>query len=297
MSVVHGLGQRIRQAISEVGRPGGGQNGAGCQVLAVAAQKGGVGKTTTAVSLAVALANDHKLRVLLVDLDNQCHVASSLRDHMRTSAIETVSSVLLARDPDLTRAAVPTTIAGLSVTGADRQLANTEAQLASRIGRDLLLGRALTEARSRFDLVVIDCPPNLGLLTVNALVAADQVLVPCDLSILSLEGVDGLIETLRNLEASFGRAPEVLGLLHTRVDRRNLRHNAAIRAAVAKRYSGYALATEIGVNTAIADAQLRGRSIFHAHPKSRGAADYRALAQEVVPRLYAGAATAMRRVV
>jgi len=297
MSVVQGIGQRIRQAISDVGRSDAAATTGRGQVLAIAAQKGGVGKTTTAVSLAVGLATGHRLRVLLVDLDNQGHVASSLRDHMRATAIETVSTVLLAREPDMTRAAVPTTIDGLWVTGADRQLAHTEAQLASRIGRDLLLRRALANARGRFDLIVIDCPPNLGLLTVNALVAADQVLVPCDLSILSLEGVDGLIETLRNLEISFGRAPEVLGLLHTRVDRRNVRHNAAIRTAVAARYAGFALATEIGVNTALADAQLHGRSIFHAHPDSRGAADYRALAAEVAPRLGVPAVPAVRQAV
>lgn len=291
-SIGHGIGSRLRKAVGQgaLRRMDAGSGHGVC--IAVAAQKGGVGKTTTAVHLAAALAEQHGLSTLLVDLDNQGHVASSLRAHLRGAASQTVSSVLLGRDLDLMAAVVPTNIPHLSVTAADRQLSSTEAQLAGRIGRELLLRRALREARHHFDVIVLDCPPNLGLLTLNGLVAADQVLVPCDLSILSLEGVDDLVTTLDNLDAMLGRAPELLGLVHTRVDRRNKRQNATIRRAVAERYAGRVMHAEIGVNTDISGAQLVGKTIFAARPEARGAEDYRALTREVAQRLWPARAAA-----
>lgn len=256
------------------------------QVIAVSAQKGGVGKTTTAVHLAAGLALHHKLQVLLVDLDAQGHVVSSLRAHVRQSALTTVSQALLASDPDLAAAAVPTSIAGLHITLGDKQLSNAEAQLATRMGRDLILARALRTVRGRFDAIVIDCPPNLGLLTLNALFAADHVLVPCDLSVLALEGVDDLMRTLQNLQWTLGRSPQVLGLLHTRVDRRNHKQNAAMRRAVGQSYAGLSLQTEIGVNTALPGAQLAGKVVYEAQPDSTGARDYAELSAEVFGRLF-----------
>lgn len=257
------------------------------QVIAVSAQKGGVGKTTTAVHLAAGLAQRHGLQVLLIDLDAQGHVASSMRAHLRTGSQSYVSQALLAQDPDLAAAAVPTTLHGLSITLADKQLSSAEAQLASRMGRDLIVARALRTVRGRFDAIVIDCPPNLGLLTLNALFAADQVLVPCDLSVLALEGVDDLMRTLQTLQWTLGRSPQVLGLLHTRVDRRNHKQNAAMRRAIGHSYAGLSLNTEIGVNTALPGAQLQGKVVFAAQPDSSGARDYAELADEVHRRLFA----------
>ena len=255
-------------------------------VIAVCAQKGGVGKTTSAVHLAAGLAMNHGLRVLLVDLDNQGHVASSLRAHLRATAEQSVSQALLGQDPDLIPAALPTTVDGLHITGADKQLSNTEAQLATRMGREMILARAIRAARGAYDVILIDCPPNLGLLTLNALFAADQLLVPCDLSVLALEGVDDLMRTLQNLQAMFGRSPQLMGLLHTRVDRRNHKQNAAIRRALASSYQGLSLETEIGTNTALPGAQLQGQVVFVASPESTGARDYAALAAEVHQRLF-----------
>jgi len=146
---------------------------------------------------------------------------------------------------------------------------------------------ALTHLKtSAFDAIVLDCPPNLGLLTLNALLAADHVLVPCDLSVLALEGVDDLMNTIGQLEMTFGRAPQILGLLHTRVDKRNHKQNAAIRRAVAQRYSGLAMDTEIAVNTSLPTAQLNGTSVFAAAPDSTGARDYSALAAEVRAKVF-----------
>lgn len=257
------------------------------RVIAVCAQKGGVGKTTTAVHLAAGLARNHGLRVLLVDLDAQGHVASSLRAHVRTAAEQSVSAALLASEPDLLHAALPTTMDGLHITGADKQLSNAEAQLATRMGREMTLHRALRNVRGQYDAVVLDCPPNLGLLTLNALFAADQVLIPCDLSVLALEGVDDLMRTLQNLQLMFGRAPALLGLLHTRVDRRNPKQNAAIRRALAQSYAGLSLQTEIATNTALPGAQLQGEVVYTAAPESTGARDYAGLAAEVYAKAFA----------
>ena len=289
MTMVSGIGSRLRAAVERgaVGRALLGESVGHGLVVAVAAQKGGVGKTTTAVHLAAALAERNGRRVLLLDLDAQGHVASSLRAHLRGTAEQSLSDVLNGRDGDVCRAAVNTDISGLDVSAADRLLGQTETALAGRMGRELLLRRALQRARTVYDVIVLDCPPNLGLLTLNVLCAADRVLVPCDLSILSLEGVDALSDTLSGLEATFGRSPEVLGLVHTRVDRRNSRQNATIRAAVDERYGAWVLPVEIGVNTAISGAQLEGRTIFSHDPEARGALDYAALADEVALRLWA----------
>ena len=295
MSVVHGFGQRLRQVLADsnqlaqavglgsapIVQPTSGR----AQVIAVAAQKGGVGKTTTAVHLAAGLAMYHHLQVLLIDLDNQGHVASSLRSHLRARASQTVSSTLMQPEPDLAAAVLPTQIPGLSITSADKQLGQTEAMLAARIGRELLLQRALRNVRGQFDVIVLDCPPNLGLLTLNALSAADHVLIPCDLSVLALEGVDDLLRTLDQLQWSLGRSPNLLGLLHTRVDKRNQKQNAAIRRAVADKYAGLPLHSEIAVNTAISGAQLNGACVFADAPESAGARDYTALAAEIFGRL------------
>lgn len=299
-----GLGQRLMQAVvSRVQPASGARDSAGpishaflqaaparAQVIAVCAQKGGVGKTTTAVHLAAGLAKNHGLRVLIVDLDNQGHVASSLRAHLRSTADQSVSQALLGLDPDLLPAAMPTTLDGLHVTGADKQLSVAEAQLATRMGREMILARGLRAPRGVYDAIILDCPPNLGLLTLNALFAADQVLIPCDLSVLALEGVDDLMRTLQNLQLMFGRAPQLLGLLHTRVDRRNHKQNAAIRRALAQSYQGLSLDTEIGTNTALPGAQLQGQVVFESSPDSTGARDYTALAAEIHGRLFGKAA-------
>jgi chromosome partitioning protein len=256
------------------------------RVLAIAARKGGVGKTTTTVNLGAALALFHNRKVLLVDMDSQGHVGMSLRMETRGRARDTLSNVLLQKRRDVYELVQPTTIDGLWFVDSDRDLNNTEAIMAGRIGKELLLKNALDAARTHFDVILIDCPPNLGALTVNALVAADTVIVPTDLSTLSLDGVEALLATIGVVQETLNPKIGVMGLLKTRVDRRNQKMNAAIEDALTNRYGSCLLDTCVGISTAIAKAQHLGKPVFLAEPRSRGSEYYQQLAEEIDARLY-----------
>ena len=140
-------------------------------------------------------------------------------------------------------------------------------------------------ARSRFDFIVIDCPPNLGNLTVNALSASDWALIPCDMSTLALEGVDDIFEMLEALSDNLGHNVAVLGVLRARFDARNQKVNDAVDPILAKRYAHELLSTRIPVNTQLAQAQVVGEPIFEVSKTSKGAKAYRDLMQEVAGRL------------
>ena len=254
-------------------------------VMAVAAQKGGVGKTTTTVNLACAWALQGDYRVLVIDIDPQGHVASSLRDNLRPCRT-TLSEILLADRPrDIMDAVTDSNLENLSMTGPDKQLSETDAQLATRVGREYILKAALANARSHFDVILIDCPPNLGNLTLNALVAADCVLVPCDMSILAFEGVADLISTVSTVNLRLGQQLQIAGIVRTRVDGRTRQINDAIGGALNDNYGELLLDTVIPINSALAKAQAAGLSIFQFQRRSRGAESYQELAMELSRRL------------
>ena len=252
--------------------------------MAVAAQKGGVGKTTTSVNLACAWAQEG-IRVLVVDMDPQGHVSSSLRDNIRPGRTSMSEILLSDRPRDLMDAALDTDIEHLSMTPADKQLAETDAQLATRVGREYILKAALANARSHFDVIILDCPPNLGNLTLNALVAADHVLVPCDMSILAFEGVADLIGTVQTVNLRLGQHLQVAGIIRTRVDGRTRQINDAIGGALTDNYGPLLLDTVIPINSALAKSQAAGLSIFQFDRRSRGAESYAQLASELSARL------------
>lgn len=257
------------------------------RVLAVAAQKGGVGKTTTAVNLAVAAARFHKFRTLLVDLDGQGHVETALLAHLGASHADgpSLSDILLGHQRDLLEAVRPTKIPDLFVTQSDKGLSSTEGILAGRIGKEFLLRGVLRHARERFDLVVLDCPPNLGNLTLNALVAADACLVPCDMSVLALSGVSDLCVVLQTIRERLGHPIDLAGIVPTRVDRRNPRLTDAVLEELTKTYGDLVCFTRVPASAALARAQMDGLSIYDYDPHSAGARAYRLLAEEVIGRL------------
>ena len=278
------LSDRIKRLAGLADEPGRGK----ALVLAVAAQKGGVGKTTTAVNLAVAMARFANQRTLLVDLDGQGHVAASLASVYEDGSPVSMSDVLLGHGRDLLEIIHPTRIDLLSVTPSDKGLASAEGVLAGRIGKEFLLRGALRKARERFDVVVLDCPPNLGNLTLNALMAADACLVPCDMSVLAMAGVADLLAVVETLRDRLDHGVRVLGILPTRVDRRNARVTDAVLAGLDEAYGDLVLPTRIPVSSALARAQMEGIPVFDFDPSSSGAIAYRALSDEVLARLGIG---------
>ena len=254
-------------------------------MLAIATQKGGVGKTTTAVNLAVALAKYQDKKVLLVDLDGQCHVARSLGSLSTDGSHRSLSDSLLAGGRDLMEIVRPTDIPRLYVTPSDKNLSTAEALLTSRIGREFLLREALKEPRRSFDLIILDCPPNLGNLTINALVAADYVLVPCDMSMLALHGVEEVLDLVATVKARLDHEVGVLGILPTRVDKRNAKLVELVLGELDSRYRELVFRTRIPVNSAVARAQAVGKSVFDFDERAKAAVAYRDLALEVLDRL------------
>ncbi len=249
-------------------------------IIAVSAQKGGVGKTTTAVSLASAMARFHDKRVLLIDLDPQGHVATAIQSQLSGGG-GSLSNVLEDDGGEVLDAVAPTSVQGLDVTPFDPKLSATEDLLGTRMGKEFILRDRLKVTRTHYDMIIIDCPPNIGNLCVNGLVAADYVLIPCDPSPLALKGVNALVDTVSTIAVRLNPNIDVLGVLLTRVDGRNTTLNQAIMSEIEETYGPALLPVQIGINSSLAKAQHAGKDIFSFDDSSRGAQQYRELAEVV----------------
>lgn len=256
-------------------------------VIAIATVKGGVGKTTSAINLASGLTTFGKKRVLLIDLDAQGHCSASLSAMLPPEPVYTpLNEILLGEErKQVLDATISTHLKGLDITPADSGLAEAEGRISQKIGKEMLLRDALSITRSHYDVILIDCPPNKGNLTLNALLASDHVLIPTDLSPLAVQGADELIEAVITVNERLHHKLDVLGVLLTRVDGRNQTLNDEIRTQIKQAWGELLLDSEIGVNTQLTQAQHEGRTIFDFAPKSRGAAHYEALTREVLARL------------
>ena len=245
------------------------------RVVAVANQKGGVAKTTTVASLGAAFADDG-LRVLLVDLDPQSSLTFSLG--LDPDAVEpSISDVLLkgVELPDV----VHGTDDGVDLVPSTIELAGAEPQLLGRPGREFLLREALADSLTDYDVVLVDCSPSLGVLTLNALTAADAVLVPVQCEMLSHRGVGQLLDTIADVQRLLNRSLTVLGLLPTLYDGRTV-HARAVLADLEERYELPVLAP-IPKSIRFAEAPAVGRSVLATARGSKGAEAYRLVASSI----------------
>ncbi len=251
-------------------------------VLAVANQKGGVGKTTTAVSLAAALA-DLGAEVLVVDLDPQGNATTGLG--ARAGEDDPSTYRVLIDGDDASDAVQPTEIDRLWLLPSSLDLAGAEVELVPAFSREMRLRRALEAVQGRFDVILVDCPPSLGLLTINALVAADEVLVPIQCEYYALEGLSQLLRTVQLVGENLNRELELGGVVLTMYDgRTNLAQNVVDE--VRDYFGDRAYATVIPRTVRLSEAPSFGQPITRFDPASRGSRAYRRLAVEVAERLH-----------
>lgn len=256
------------------------------KILAVTNQKGGVGKTTTVINLAASLAASGR-KVLLVDIDPQANMTSGVGLRGQAASAGTIYSILTAIDGATIRShddfILPTAIPGMFVVPADRNLTGAEIEMVAVPGRESQLRRFLNPLRDRFDHIFIDCPPSLGLLTLNALVAAEAVMIPLHCEYFALEGLADLMTTLRRVRAGMNSALDVEGVLLTMYDERtNLGQQVA--GEVRQFFKEKVFQTVIPRNVKLAEAPSHGMPVTVYDPKSRGAEAYASLAREFLAR-------------
>jgi chromosome partitioning protein len=246
------------------------------RTIAVANQKGGVAKTTTVASLGAALAERGR-KVLLVDLDAQSCLTFSLG--LDPELIDlSIHDVLLGRVG--AGMAIQQTADGVDLLPATIELAGTEAQLMSRPGREYALRTALEEVSAAYDVILIDCSPSLGVLTLNALTAADEVIIPLQCEMLSHRGVGQLLDTVHDVQRILNPKLTVLGVLPTMFDGRT-NHARAVLADVTDRYGLTVIEPPIPKSVRFAEAPAAGRSVLGTAGRTRGAEAYRAVAEEL----------------
>jgi chromosome partitioning protein len=251
------------------------------RVVAVCNQKGGVGKTTTTINLGAALAQFGR-RVLLVDFDPQGALSVGLGIQPHELDL-TVYNLLMERGTSASEVVVKTSVAGMELLPSNIDLSGAEVQLVHEVGREFVLGGVLEPLVPDYDVVLIDCQPSLGLLTVNALACADGIIVPLECEYFAMRGVALLTDTIDKVSRRINPRLAMDGLLATMYDSRTL-HSREVLTRVVDRFGDEVFHTVISRTVRFPDATVAGEPITNFDPASAGASSYRELAKEVLER-------------
>lgn len=250
------------------------------RIIALSNQKGGVGKTTTTINLGASLA-EYGRKVLAIDFDPQGALSAGLG--VQTHDVTTVYDLLLGSTKDVAAAIHRTSTPGLDVIPANIDLSAAEVHLVNEVAREQILARVLRSVTSDYDVILIDCQPSLGLLTVNALTAAHGVLIPLELEFFALRGVALLVETIEKVRDRLNPAIELDGILATMYDPRTL-HSREVLERVVEAFGDQVLETVIGRTVKFPDASVAAAPITSFAPDHSAADSYRQLARELIAR-------------
>ena len=251
-----------------------------CKIIAICNQKGGVGKTTTAVNLGIGLAMQGK-KVLLVDADPQANASSGLGIEIRDLENTIYECLINGIDPHT--AVVSTSVENLFLIPSHIDLVGAEIEMLNIDNRETLLKNILSQVRSEYDYILIDCSPSLGLITVNALTASDSVIIPVQCEFFALEGIAKLLNTIKIIKSKLNPSLQIEGFLLTMYDNR-LRLSNQVYEEVKRHFGDLVFNSVISRNVRLSEAPSHGMSVLEYDPQSKGAQNYISLAKELIRR-------------